>query len=61
LRWFEPVPELAPGEHWQLQVRLKQPHGFANRVVLITNDGCFSRVFALLAMFEQIVRIVVPV
>lgn len=30
LRWYEPVPALAPGEHWQLQVRLKQPHGFAN-------------------------------
>ncbi len=30
LRWYEPVPALAPGEHWQLQVRLKQPHGYAN-------------------------------
>ena len=30
MRWYEPAPALVPGEHWELQARLKQPHGFAN-------------------------------
>jgi competence protein ComEC len=30
LRWYEPVPVLEPGQCRELQVRLKQPHGYAN-------------------------------
>jgi len=30
LSWYREVPELHPGERWQLLVRLKRPRGFAN-------------------------------
>lgn len=30
LSWYRESPELHAGERWQLRVRLKQPHGFAN-------------------------------
>lgn len=30
LNWYRDVPELEVGARWQLQVRLKQPHGFMN-------------------------------
>lgn len=30
LRWYRSAPRLHAGERWQLQVRLKRPHGFAN-------------------------------
>ncbi len=30
LSWYVPAPVLQPGERWQLLVRLKPPHGFAN-------------------------------
>ena len=30
LNWYGKVPPLVPGEHWQLMVRLKRPHGFMN-------------------------------
>jgi competence protein ComEC len=30
LRWYQPVPLLEPGQCRALQVRLKQPHGYAN-------------------------------
>ncbi|TCK18370.1 competence protein ComEC [Thiogranum longum] len=30
LNWYRNTAELHPGERWQLRVRLKRPHGFAN-------------------------------
>ena len=30
LSWYETAAVPAPGERWQLAVRLKRPHGFAN-------------------------------
>jgi competence protein ComEC len=30
LSWYDDAPELAPGQRWQLEVRLKPPHGFMN-------------------------------
>ena len=30
LAWYDDPAPLAPGEHWHLTVRLKQPHGMAN-------------------------------
>ena len=30
LRWYRRAPVLAPGDLWQLKLRLKPPHGFAN-------------------------------
>ncbi len=30
LSWYRDAPELAPGEVWQLRVRLKRPRGFLN-------------------------------
>jgi competence protein ComEC len=30
MRWYEPVPQLSPGDRWVLEVRLKRPHGYAN-------------------------------
>jgi competence protein ComEC len=30
LNWYRHAPALHPGERWQLRVRLKRPHGFAN-------------------------------
>ncbi|MBF8270105.1 MAG: hypothetical protein HW386_1814 [Gammaproteobacteria bacterium] len=30
LNWYRPYPELQPGEHWRLQVKLKRPYGFMN-------------------------------
>lgn len=30
LNWYRDVPELLPGEKWQLAARLKRPHGFIN-------------------------------
>ncbi len=30
LTWYEQVPELVPGQVWQLPVKLKRPHGFMN-------------------------------
>ncbi len=30
LNWYRDAPELWVGERWQLQVRLKRPHGFMN-------------------------------
>ncbi len=30
LNWYEPFPALVAGERWQLQVRLKRPHGMNN-------------------------------
>lgn len=30
LSWYGAAPEVRPGERWQLQVRLRQPRGFAN-------------------------------
>ncbi len=30
LNWYRNAAEIHPGERWQLRVRLKRPHGFAN-------------------------------
>ena len=30
LNWYRDAAEVHPGERWQLRVRLKRPHGFAN-------------------------------
>lgn len=30
INWYRNAPDLHPGERWQLRVRLKRPHGFAN-------------------------------
>lgn len=30
LSWYAPVPEIAPGQHWQFAAKLKWGHGFAN-------------------------------
>jgi competence protein ComEC len=30
LSWYDTLPQAGPGERWQLAVRLKRPHGFAN-------------------------------
>ena len=30
LSWYGPAPEVRPGQHWRLRVRLRHPRGFAN-------------------------------
>lgn len=30
LNWYRNYPQLVPGEHWRLSVKLKRPHGFMN-------------------------------
>jgi len=30
INWYEQRPDIAPGQEWQLLVRLKRPHGFSN-------------------------------